>query len=65
MSELEMAMTKLRHALNNDPEYRETWVANIACAVMDEAPDVDWETRQKIGKRFLGWLCVSTPKDST
>lgn len=54
------AISELRHALQNDPEYRQTWVANIACAVLDEAPDVDWDTRQKIAERFLGWLCVDS-----
>ncbi len=54
------AMTQLRNELERDPDYRHSWVANIACAVMDEAPEVDWRTRQKIGERFLGWLCINT-----
>jgi len=52
------AVAHIRSELKNDDEYRQTWVANIACAVMDEAPEVDWETRQKIGERFIGFLCV-------
>ena len=54
---LSNAMKTLRTALKDD-EYRQAWVANIACAVMDEAPEVDYDTRQKIAERFLGWLCV-------
>lgn len=52
------AIKQLQHALKADAGYRQSWIANIACAVMDEAPDVDWDTRQKIAERFLGWLCV-------
>ena len=59
--DLSAAMATLRDALNENDDYRFSWVANIACAVMDEDPNVFWETRQKIGRRFVEMLCTELP----
>lgn len=52
------AMSQIRKAIESDPGYRQSWVANIACAVMDEAPEVDQQTRDAIANRFLGWMLM-------
>lgn len=63
MSDLSTEIQAIQHALIHDPDYREAWVANVACAVMDENIGATHEQRQKIGERFVTWLCAGHPDD--
>ena len=65
---LEKEIKAIQSALIHDEDYRQTWIANVACAVMVEMAEtdtvVDWDTRQKIGERFVQFLCAGHPDDS-
>lgn len=50
------AVHALTAALRADDEYRETWVANLTMAAIDEG--VSREQAEASAHRFLGWLCV-------
>ena len=45
----EHAVDTLKHALEFEPGYRESWIANIAMAFKDEA----YRHRKKTGKPYL------------
>jgi Tfp pilus assembly protein PilF len=52
VSEARQAMTD---ALKSDPDYRQSWVANIACALMDEVDSLkkDSALRNRIAERIV------------
>lgn len=69
------AIERLRHALNTDQYYRETWVANIAMSIYDEigdslAPPAMPRDRlhqfcNRAAERFMSLLCADTrPTDA-
>lgn len=53
---IEDAMGILSHALQNDPDYRLSWQANLACAIMDNSNEGHKESNKIadiILKRFF------------
>lgn len=56
--ELKDSVDVLVENLINDPEYLNSWHANIACAALDEG--VAYESAQRIASRFLSNLTKGT-----